>query len=143
MKQFSKIAILFAVVAFVAASCGKYEEGPSFSLASKKGRLANVWKLEAKYDNGVEQTLSSEDKDSYVEFTKDGKMLVTWVTSGQSITVNGTWEFDDSKENIITQTTFIGTTEKDTLEILKLKSNEFWVVNTDGSDKSEMHYVTK
>lgn len=143
MKQFAKIAILFAVFAFVAASCGKYEEGPSISLASKKGRLANVWKIESVYENGTQITLSTNQTDSYVEFTKDGKVIQTTVVMGQSVSNTGTWKFDDKKENVITEFNYSGIVYTETAKILKLKSSELWVEITDGSDKTEYHYVTK
>lgn len=143
MKQFTKIALLTAVVAMIVASCGKYEEGPSISLASKKGRLANVWKLDAQYYNNVEDVLTDDDKDDYIEFTKDGDVKMTYTQLGVSQTISGTWKFDDSKENVITTLNFVGYVSTDTAQILKLKSNELWVKIVDDSDVIERHYVTK
>jgi uncharacterized lipoprotein YehR (DUF1307 family) len=41
-----KLSILFAAFAVVMlASCGKYEDGPGFSLRSKTSRLAGTWTL--------------------------------------------------------------------------------------------------
>lgn len=38
------LAIAFAIsVVFI--SCGKYEEGPSISLRTKKARLTGVWEI--------------------------------------------------------------------------------------------------
>lgn len=143
MKSMNKILMAVVALAFVAVSCGKYEEGPKISLASKTSRLVNVWKLDAAFLNGTEQTLTADDKDDYIEYTKDGKFIFTWVVGTSSTTLEGTWEFSDDKTQIISAITYGGTTSKDTATILRLKSNELWVESVDGTETSEMHYVTK
>jgi len=147
MKSMTKILMAVAAIAFVAASCGKYEEGPAFSLASKEGRIINVWSLDAQFENGVEQTLTAEDKDDYIEYMKDGKAVLSWVYAGTTTDIDATWELSDDKEQLIMYMTYEmgGTSYTDTTEstILRLKSNEMWLEQVDGSDKSEYHYITK
>ena len=147
MKSMSKILVAVIAIAFVAVSCGKYEEGPKISLASKEGRIINVWSLDAQFENGVEQTLTAEDKDDYIEFMKDGKAVISWVYGGSTTDIDATWELSDDKEQLIMYMTYemLGTTYTDTTEstILRLKSNEMWLEQVDGSDKSEFHYITK
>jgi len=140
MKKLLVISII-AILAF--SSCGKYEDGPAFSLASKKSRLVNVWQLDKAFENGVEVQLSADDKDDYMEFTKDNKIKATIVSGSQSTTVEGTWEFDSKKENIITKITVMGITIEQTLKILRLKSNELWVEEKHGNDVYKYYYVTK
>ncbi|HET7819657.1 MAG TPA: hypothetical protein VFL70_10155 [Bacteroidia bacterium] len=62
MKKISKIifvAVLISSTLFT--SCGKYEEGPKISFASKKGRLTRKWVLEKFIDGttGTETSCSS------------------------------------------------------------------------------------
>jgi len=144
MKKFFIISI---VAIFALSSCGKYEDGPAFSLASKKSRVVNTWVLDKEFHNGQEVTLTADDKDDYVEFTKDGKMIVTWVSGSQSTTIEGTWEFDDSKEHLITKFTYslygAQTTTTTSYKILRLKSNEMWLEEQDGSDTYKYYYVSK
>ncbi len=134
-------------LAFVAASCGKYEDGPGFSLASKEARVINVWSLDEEFENGVAQELTADDKDDYIEFMKDGKAVFTWVTSSGSANFDATWEFSDDKEKLIYYMTYemLGTTYTDTTEstILRLTSNEMWLEQVDGSTTTEYHYITK
>lgn len=139
----SKILVAVIAIAFVAVSCGKYEEGPKLSLASKTSRLVNIWKLDAAFLNGTEQTLTDDDKDDYMEYKKDGGLTITWVSGTSSMSFDGTWEFSDDKTQIITSFTMGSTTSKDTTTILRLKSGELWLESVDGSETSEMHYVTK
>ena len=142
-----KLFIISIVAIFALSSCGKYEDGPAFSLASKKSRVVNTWVIDKEFHNGQEVTLTADDKDDYTEFTKDGKMKVTWVSGSQSTTFEGTWEFDDSKEHLITKFTYslygTQTTTTTSYKILRLKSNEMWLEEQDGSDTYKYYYVSK
>jgi len=52
-----KLSILFAAFAVVfLASCGKYEEGPGFSLRSKTSRLAGTWTLTEAFQGSTNVT---------------------------------------------------------------------------------------
>ncbi len=127
MKRISLLVLIAALVSFAAVSCKKYEDGPTFSLASKKGRVAGDWTVEkATYTSGGSTVDVTEDLKSEVEkwsFTKDGDFTI----SGDGMSETGTWEFDDDKENIII--TIDGDTW--TWEIKRLKSKELWVKWTD------------
>lgn len=147
MKTISKFFVLAVLSAFVFASCGKYEEGPSISFLSKTARLVNTWKIDKKYKNDTEESLTDDDKDDYFEVMKDGVYKMTIVTVGVSSEFTGEWDLDDTKENLITSYTYtIGSstvTVKDTTKILRLKSNELWVEDVQGSDTYQYQYITK
>lgn len=142
-----KLLVISAVLVFIFTSCGKYEDGPMFSLASKKSRVVNTWRLDREFVNGSEVSLSADDKDDYFELRKDGSATYTWVSGNSSTSFSGGWEFDDSKEHLILSITFtvLGqtTTEKTTYKILRLKSNEMWLEEVDGNDTYKYYYVTK
>lgn len=143
IKDMKKLFVILVVAALAFSSCGKYEEGPAFSLASKKSRLVNVWQLDKAFVDGQEVTLTADDKDDYIEFTKDNKVKATWVNQNQTYTLEGTWEFDDKKENIITTYAIMGQTVKDTSKILRLKSKELWLEYKDGNHVHKDYYVSK
>lgn len=147
MKSMTKIMMAIVALAFIAVSCGQYEDGPSISLASKEARVINIWSLDAEFENGAEQTLTPDDKDDYIEFKKDGKAVFTWVTSSGNANFDVTWELSDDNEKLIYYMTYelLGTTQTDTTEstILRLKSNEMWLEQVDGSVTTEYHYITK
>lgn len=142
-----KVIIISSVVVFALSSCGKYEDGPMFSLLSKKSRVVNTWKLDKKFVNGTEQTLTDDDKDDYIEYKNDGTVINTNVSGNISTQVSGTWEFDSKKEYlIVTYSTSFGgftssTTEK--YRILRLKSNEMWLEKTNNNDTYKYYYITK
>lgn len=120
-----------------ATSCGKYEDGPNFTLKTKKSRITNKWKPVKKYFNGDEQPII-DDGDNFIEISKNSdyryfyqNRYVTWDYSGE-------WEFYDSKKKIIV--TF--DTSADTLTILRLTKDEFWVLNPMTGGDWETHYET-
>ena len=87
-------------------ACGKYEDGPNFSLLTKKQRLTGDWEVEKLMDGGV--NLISNGYDVEMEFDKDGDFEISssynitqygYTYSGTN-TVEGEWEFSSDKEEI-------------------------------------------
>jgi hypothetical protein len=131
-----KIYLPLLVLTLVLGSCNKYEEGPGFSLRSKKARVAGDWKLEKLIYNGQDEPLDADDKDDVWKFDKDGTFEIQ--DPGFS-TEKGKWSFDDKKENITL--TFDGGPFALVVEVVRLASNEFWYKYTDGSDVQEVHLM--
>jgi hypothetical protein len=59
--------LMFFVLTSVTTNCKKYEEGPSFTLLSKKSRVDNTWKLDKYYENSVDKT--SDALNVFKDFT--------------------------------------------------------------------------
>lgn len=138
----SMVAIFAMALMFT--GCGKYDEGPKCSLASKKGRIVNVWKTVKVLENGVEQPVDPDWANESMEFTKDNKVIDTYVNGGVTVTTSdATWAFDSKKESIIITSVSGGFSFSFTFKILRLKANELWLEYTFGTDKSETHYETK
>ncbi len=138
MKKLSILLMFVAVAAFVFVGCKKYDDGPAFSLASKKGRVVNVWKIEKMIYEGNDVPLSGSGMENYtMEFTKDNKVIYT--DNGIADPDQDTWEFGDKKETIITKP--VSGSGADTIQITRLKSKEFWMKSMDG--KSEYHLAAK
>jgi len=121
---------------FLPVGCKKYEEGPAFSLLTKKARVVGKWEFEINPNTNtiywgssyVGTSLFNED---IVEFTKDMKVLWNDVDYGS-------WRFDDDKENIILHP---GSSDL-YWYILRLKNNELWVYISSGAtpDTWEYHF---
>jgi hypothetical protein len=135
----SLVAVFGLALTFTA--CKKYEDGPLISLASKKSRVVNVWKVEKIIDNGVDVTAQAATwiAGYSIEFKKDNSYVSSFV--GSSSVGTGIWAFDTKKENLIITGT--GSSVADISKILRLKSKELWLKNTYGTDVEEVHYVTK
>lgn len=110
------------VIALNFSSCGKYEDGPSFSLMSKKSRLTGEWEV-VKIDN------TTPDEDIILEFERDGDFSFTYAYDGYSYTYGGEWEWEESKEEIEIQ---IGTSII-LWEVQRLTNSELWFEDEDNS----------
>lgn len=124
MKTKQLFLVLVAFIFVAVSGCGKYDDGPGISLATKKGRLVNKWKIEKYFMNDVEQTIG--DTVAVMELKKDNSCTMSWTGSGLAIL--GTWAFDGNKENVLITWTdiFTGLPYTETHKILRLKSNELW-----------------
>lgn len=135
MKNSVKSILFVFSVLFVLASCNKYEDGPSFSLLTKKARLTNTWKVDKYVDqNGNSSSPDSSDNGT-LEFKKNGDVTIT--NSGLSVT--GSWEFTKDKEYVQISYSAMGSTSSTEAKILRLKSKELWIQDPD--TKMETHYV--
>ena len=130
-----KSTIFSLVVSTAMVSCGKYEEGPKLSLASKKSRLENKWHIESQTKNGVAQSVDADDRDDILEFTKDGQVRVFDPTDNPSNVTSGTWVWANDKEAITTVFTSSAAgfsfSYTQTSTIKRLTKDELWYEYTD------------
>lgn len=136
MKTIKILSLALLAMTFVLGSCSKYEEGPAFSLRTKKARLAGEWKADKYIDsNGNEENAND---DGTIEFTKDN----TFIVKSGNFSTTGTWEFTKDKEYLETEFTYtsggVTVTETNESKILRLKNDELWLEDEDGD---QTHYV--
>lgn len=122
--------ILAAVTVLSVASCGKYEEGPGFSLRSKKARITGVWDAkEYVQSNG---TVTADTDPETLELTKDGSAIYNSNDPNGSFSLNGTWDFASDKEQVELTFTFFGSSDTERSTIVRLTNDEMWLKDTDG-----------
>ena len=147
MKKLNVILLTVVASVLMLTSCSPYEEGPAISLRSRTERLDNEWRLTRLYINGTEQTLSSFDQQTTLEFEDNGTVNYSYAVMDSTaivITGSGTWEFNDDQTEVFTTITYtLGGTEKDTFKILRLKEEELWLENNQDGDVVETHYEPK
>jgi len=136
-----KLSILFAAVAVVLlVSCGKYEDGPGFSLLSKKSRIVGEWSYVGIYIDGVEMTQPSDLEGFSSTFEKNGSYQDVAVDAGNPIITIGTWEFANDKEDLKIVTQYIDWNggiayHTYTYKILRLTNSELWYsITVNGSE---------
>lgn len=165
MKRFAIIFIIVAATAMIFSSCGKYEEGPEFSLLTKKARITGTWEINEMVINDTSINVSDFYETFYAAFgveisnfkmtntlEKDGtgKMAMSYNITSTSVVMsestNLQWEFDDTKENLRIKEQDTETNEwgewKES-KILKLTNSECWVENTDVEDGFTITIVYK
>mgnify|MGYP001172941706 FL=1 len=147
MKKLNVILLTVVASVLMLTSCSPYEEGPAISLRSRTERLCNEWRLTRLYINGTEQTLSSFDQQTTLEFKDNGTVNYSYAVMDSTaivITGSGTWEFNDDQTEVFTTITYtLGGTEKGTFKILRLKEEELWLENNEDGDVVETHYEPK
>lgn len=147
MKKLNVILLTVVASVLMLTSCSPYEEGPAISLRSRTERLCNEWRLTRLYINGTEQTLSSFDQQTTLEFKDNGTVNYSYAVMDSTaivITGSGTWEFNDDQTEVFTTITYtLGGTEKGTFKILRLKEEELWFENNEDGDVVETHYEPK
>ncbi len=129
VKQSKKLMLAAAIVIMLNfSSCGKYEDGPMFSLKTKTARLTGEWEvIEIDKDK-----LSDEGLKLILEFEKDGDFSVDVSYTGYSYSYsyNGEWEWESDKESI--EITMDG--DKMEWDILRLTNSELWFEDEDGEE---------
>jgi hypothetical protein len=112
----NKLMLAAAVIIMLnVSSCGKYDDGPEFSLRTKKARLTGEWQV-------VKVAGETPDGELTFEFEKNGDFTAKYKYSGYSQNITGDWEWDNKKEGV---TITIGSTSED-WEIKRLTNKEFW-----------------
>lgn len=118
-------AALLVTAILSTPSCGKYEEGPGFTLLTKKMRITNEWDTkEIVAPNGDTQ---SDNDDSYTIIEKDG----TAKAVDGSLTNTGSWEFSSDKEKIRFTYEYFGVDVTTEFTILRLTNKELWLRDED------------
>jgi hypothetical protein len=134
-NQKKKILAAAGVTAVVVSGCGKYEDGPNFSLLSKKSRVVGTWDMKSLTDSQTGVTDNFCQNGAYcVEITmdKDNKLTQKISDGSYSYTYTGTWDFNDDKTQLIWTTPSYTTS----YEIKRLTNKELWldddITATDG-----------
>lgn len=136
MKNIAVIAI--SVVLLI--SCSKYEEGPKFTLRSKKERLANNWKVDKYFKEDIEQTetFKTNFKNYLFSISKGGTYVLSYDSAvGGVFYDEGIWRFvSGDKTRVEYLSNRQGALVK-TFTILKLKDKEAWYYTNDKGFKEE------
>lgn len=135
----SKITTLLLIITLgsLSTGCGKYEDGPEFSLRSRNERIANTWRVESAMNAGNDVTSAFDQYE--LKLTKDGDATLTANYQLGDVTfefaTNGTWNFENSDEDL--KLDFENDDADETYNILRLKEKELWLREKGG--ELELH----
>jgi hypothetical protein len=128
-KMINRSMFLLVGLAFVFASCGKYEGGPGLSLLTKKGRLAGTWDISS-FESANGDIITFEPNTLTMTFEKDGSYMESGTIVGFTFSDSGSWEFNSEKTAIVS--TIDGESPETTEPIYRLTSEELWFKDADG-----------
>ena len=103
------------IISLAITSCGKYEDGPGFSLLSKTARMTNKWEL--KSVDG--ETIPAGE--AVLDLKKDGSFSI----NEDGYITDGSWDFSNDKEDL--HLTIFG--EGIVFKIRRLTNKELWLEN--------------
>ena len=141
-----KFTFLASALLFL-TGCGKYEEGPGFSLLPKSTRLQQKWRPVEKFDASTNALESIESDGSYIEFVKDGSFKIYNKNDMAVFGIDGmvgTWNFSEDKSAVIYEYSYEVAgitmwTVESTDTIVKLKINNLGLKRANG-DKYYYEY---
>lgn len=117
-------AIISGLILPLLHSCGKYPDGPNFTILSRKTRIENVWvQTETVYADGTVE--KNPDPGYTTEFTSDGEVFY----SNGTFTLKGTWDLVNDKKDLRLSYSGVGSVD---YEIRRLKAKEMWLKNNQG-----------
>ncbi len=127
MKNKLTTVLLVLISGTLLFSCKKYDDGPLFSLASKKARIANDWRVEKAIDNGNEVTGSFDKYEISLRKDETASLTAHYTFLGILYEYNtqGTWSLEDDKEKI--KVDYENDQADASYFILRLKEKELWV----------------
>ncbi len=136
-----KIVALGLLAISLFPACNKYEDGPGFSLASRKSRMANNWKIDRAYDDGDDVTANYERYE--LDLGKSGSARLSTSSDFGGITfsaeTNGNWEFANKDEDLVLD--FENNDADATYQILKLERSDLWIRKK--GDDQELHLIPR
>jgi hypothetical protein len=139
MKLIFIFTILVTNIIFF-TGCKKYEDGPVFSIYSKKSRVVNLWKVDKYIDNtGIDHT---SDFDNFtVEFKKNDNYNYT---NNGVVVQTGSWQFSNNKEDLMLSYSDSSSSNNLVIwHILKLEKKELWIKVENSSDERVIHFSKK
>lgn len=128
-------------VALTFTSCKKYEDGPAVSLIPKKERVANTWQIEQAWNDGEDVTDNYDQYELQMLTDGDARLVAiyTWGDLTFEYETDGTWNFENNKEEI--KLDFEDDDADNTYQILRLKETELWLREKGG--EVELHLMPK
>ncbi len=132
-KLFSTFALFSLLLLFV-SSCGKYEEGPNFTLLTKKARMVGTWELTSSTSNGT--TVDLTQFSAKYLLSKDGSYAFssTLIVFGIPVPLSetGNWAFSEDKLQLLL--TPDNSTNVNAVTILKLTNKELKTTYVDNGN---------
>ena len=141
MKKGKILLSAIGILLISSTGCQKYPEGPLLSIHSKTERVANDWKVAQALDNGNDVTTDYNEYELNLSKSGGATLSAKYVVLGSTLefVTDGKWAFVNNKEKLSFD--FENNAGDGIYRILKLKEDEMWLKQDDGS--VELHFVSK
>jgi len=85
MKSPKVFASILVSSLILSTACQKYEEGPIFSLRSKKARVANTWEIDKATEDGKDVTANYDQYELKFKVDGDAQLKAIYQSGGATI----------------------------------------------------------
>jgi len=135
MRKLALILLIFTLLSSTIISCGRYENGPAFSLRSAKSRAVGEWVLtDLLVNDKSEQALLENESSSKLILNEDGSYSYKNYATRSTAERCGIWTFgEDKTELILTEIDTIKGNVEHSYRITRLTNKEMWLLN--GNDE--------
>ena len=125
-------ALVLITFGSLGVSCGKYDDGPDFSLRSRKERIANTWRVEKAMNGADDVTAAFDQYELKLEKEGDATLVANYELGAITFEfeTNGTWDLMNDDEDL--ELDFENDDADETYEILRLKEKELWLQEKGG-----------
>jgi hypothetical protein len=146
MKTTQALAIILVSFVLMLSSCGKYDDGPWFSIYSKKERATGLWWFEKVVVDGV--NLTEDYSRQSLEIYRSGTILWTqgYVNNNpyDPILLEGTWSFSDDQDNLsMVFKPYAAPEIRYNWTIKRLAYGEMWLDITNESGKTQWRLLKR
>lgn len=138
-NRIKKIGIWLVMSQFIfTAGCKKYDEGPAFSLQSKKARIEGSWNVASYTENGVDGLKYEEEETIICKSGKELKAIISG-TMQMKLTFEKDGDFEFVTEYSWTEPDFLATYYNCVLKYITEKETETYGGEWDfSSDKEKL-----
>ncbi len=139
------ITILSIVLVMFFSSCNKYEDGPILSLKSPEKRIQGDYIVDKYLINETEVSLADQGITEYrVIYNSDGTGTSYITVNNNTLETEFQWEFDEKKEVIRERSLGLNnewSAWSDYKQILRLTKDEFWIIDINSLEPTEIHFI--
>lgn len=133
-NRITSCTLLLAAVVLL-SSC-KYEEGPVASLQSREKRVTSVWEVAYATDEEGEEVTEQYESWEFA-FEEEGEAELSYRAGGVDFNFDGEWNLvdDDERFQLIVQDPLNLFSSDREYTIERLTRNEFWLRDTEDTDR--------
>jgi hypothetical protein len=146
MFKLSSHSFTLIVLLLLVAGCGKYEEGPEFSLRTKTARVTGKWKIDKIILNGVPEQMVEDSVSIRFTFERAGDGKIHFSYQDYTFNTDLEWAFANDKEDFTMRVKDFTTgkwSEWQSSTIIKLSNKDMWLRINEQVDGEPMETETR
>lgn len=141
----SNRVFVFLLLLLVMSGCGKYEQGPEFSLRTKTARVSGKWRIDKILVNNIPEKVVEDSISIRFTFERAGDGKIHFSYQSYTFNTDLEWGFVNDKEDFNMRIKDFSTgkwMEWQSSAIIKLTNKEMWLRRSDQVDGEQIETET-